>query len=93
MEFIFKIILLIIINASIEGMKSKTIPIWIRIICTIIVSLVFLAVIVLIGMIAIFMWKENQLLLSIPFLIVDTIVIIGAIKMIKKLELKKSEKK
>jgi hypothetical protein len=84
MGFIFELIFEIILEGSIEGIKNGKIPMWIRIVCAIFVSTIFLFVIGIIGILAIKIWNDYYHIPSILFLILDLALVILIIKKIKK---------
>ena len=87
MDLLFELIFSIIFEGSIEGMKSKKIPLWIRIICTIMVVAIFSFVISIIGLLAVAMWNEYHHIPSVLLSIVDLLFIIFGIKKVKKLKM------
>ncbi|HBY32835.1 MAG TPA: hypothetical protein DEG74_03620 [Clostridiales bacterium] len=61
MEILFEILFDLIIEGSVELSKSKRVPLPIRIILGTLVSLLFIAVIALIGFVGVSMFSENVL--------------------------------
>lgn len=84
MEILFEIILTVIFEGSVEGMKTKKLPMWVRILCTIIVSCMFTFVISILGFLSIIIWNEYYHIPSILFLILDLVLILFTIKKVKK---------
>jgi biotin transporter BioY len=74
-EYLVEIIIEIIFEGSSEGMKNKKIPMWLRIVCTIIVSLIFLFAIGIIGLVAIAIWEDYYHIPSILFFALDIVII------------------
>lgn len=84
MEILFEIIITVIFEGSIEGMKMKKLPMWFRILCAIIVGFMFTFVISILGFLSIIIWNEYYHIPSILFLILDLVLILFTIKKVKK---------
>lgn len=88
MEFIIELILDLIFEGSIEISKNKKISKWIRYPLIALISLFFIAVLVLIGMLGVtIILKSTQSLhigVGIIIIILDVILIVSAIKKLKQ---------
>ena len=84
MEIIVTIILGIIIELAYEGMKSKKIPKWLRILCTIFSVVFFIFILSVIGIVAYFTFNDKQYLLTGFLILINIVLITLAIKKIIK---------
>jgi hypothetical protein len=90
MEILLELILGFIFEGAMEGMKSKAIPIWLRILCALLFIAVFLVAIGSIGVFSVFiMWDTFYHIPSVLLLLLDFALIAFAVKKVKSIVEKK----
>lgn len=90
MEDIIEFILELILEGSIELSSNKKLTKWIRYPLIFIISIFFLAIILLIFILGIYIYKDS-IPLSIAFIILSIALFIGAINKFKQIYIEKKE--
>jgi hypothetical protein len=80
---LIEIIISLVFEGSVEVLKIKNLPTWVRILCAAIVGLMFLLVVGIIGFLAVAMWNQYYNIPSALFLIISFVFIVLAVKKIK----------
>jgi hypothetical protein len=83
MGMLIEIIIGLIFEGSVEVLKIKDLPTWVRILCAAIAGGMFLFIVGIIGFLAVAMWNQYYSIPSILFLAFALAFIIIAIKKIK----------
>lgn len=84
MYILLEIIFDIIFEGSINGVKSKKVPLWIRILCGIIFGLIFLFVVGIMALVSVLMWNQYYNIPSVLFILIDSVFVISAVKKLKR---------